>query len=597
MKREQIRRILVRVPNWIGDAVMCEPALSALHRLYPEVPITVLAKPLIAELLDGHPAVHATVVYDSGGRHAGLTGKWHLARRLRRDRFDLAILFQNAFEAALITWMAGIRRRWGYATDGRALLLSHPVRVPDRAASGHQVRYYLEMLGRLGAEKEPGSPRLYLKEFEEQQVGDRLAAVGIEAQDFVLGLNPGSVYGGAKRWLPERFAETADRVMEQVGRDRGWVVIVGGKGEESLGRDIAAKMKSRTLVWSGQTSIRELMGVARRCQLFLTNDTGPMHIASAFGVPTLAVFGSTDWRTTSPFGAHAELVRHPVDCAPCLLRECPIDHRCMTGVTVDMVTGAGLTLMERTSRSIGKDIGHASATMREKEKAPRPLILERPPHQASPRQTARVAAPGALKGVTVFLDRDGTVNHEVSYIRDPQELKLISGAAESIARLNRAGARVVLVTNQSGIGRGMFSPQVLEATHAKLKELLAQANGHLDAIYFCPHHPDDGCLCRKPGTLMVERATRDLGIDLAHSFVIGDQSRDIELGHRVGMKAVLVKTGPTSAEALVQLQEKGLPPHYVADSIVEAVAWIESERATGRPQSQAVQTTFDWRTP
>lgn len=578
MKREQIRRILVRVPNWIGDAVMCEPALSAVHGLFPDALITVVAKPSIAELLDGHPVVHATVVYDAGGRHAGLSGKWHLARRLRRDRFDLAILFQNAFEAAWITWMAGIRRRWGYATDGRSVLLTHPIRVPDRPKSLHQVRYYMELLRRLGAEGEPDPPRLYLKDFEEQQVADRLAAAGIDGRDFVLGLNPGSVYGGAKRWLPERFAESADRFIEEVGRERGWVVIVGGKGEEALGREVAAKMKSRTLVWSGQTTIRELMGVTRRCQLFLTNDTGPMHIASAFGVPTLAVFGSTDWRTTAPFGETYEMVRQPVDCAPCLLRECPIDHRCMTGVTVEMATAAGLRLISRNAvLKAMNDVANSEKTA---------ISIQR---------SALKGQRLPLKGVTVFLDRDGTVNHEVSYIRDPQELKLIPGAAESIARLNRAGARVVLITNQSGVGRGLVTYEVLDATHGRLRDLLAQAGGRLDAIYFCPHHPDDGCLCRKPGTLMIERATRDLSIDLTQAFVIGDQTRDIELGYRVGLKAVLVKTGPTSAEALVQLQEKGLPPHYVAESIVDAVSWVETEGRKGRVPPPSVQTTFDWR--
>jgi heptosyltransferase-2 len=578
VKKEQIRRILVRVPNWIGDAVMCEPALSALHRIFPDAPMTVLARPTIAELLDGHPAVHATVVYDYDNRHAGLSGKWHLARRLRRDRFDLAVLFQNAFEAALITWMAGIRRRWGYATDGRSVLLSHPIPVPGRAESVHQVRYYMEMLRRLGAEGEPERPRLYLKDFEERQVADRLSSAGIDGRDFVLGLNPGSVYGGAKRWLSERFAETADRLMDEVGRERGWVVIVGAKGEETLGRDIAARMKSRTLVWSGQTTVRELMGVVRRCHLFLTNDTGPMHIASAFGVPTVAVFGSTDWRTTAPFGSNYETVRHPVDCAPCLLRECPIDHRCMTGVTVEMVAAAGLKLMTRNAELRAMNV---------KADSGKPDI--------SIQRSAFSVQRSPLKGVTVFLDRDGTLNHEISYIRDPQELNLIPGAAESVARLNRAGARVVLITNQSGIGRGMFSPEVLEATHNRLKELLATEGGRLDAIYFCPHHPDDGCLCRKPGTLMIERATRDLSIDLKKAYVIGDQIRDIELGYRVGMKTVLVKTGPTSAEALVQLQEKGLPPHYVADSIVDAVSWIEADDSKGRALSPALQTTFDWR--
>lgn len=579
MNRDQIRRILVRAPNWIGDAVMCEPALSALHRAFPETPLTLLARPTIAELLDGHPAVQATVVYDHRGRHAGLSGKWHLARRLRRDRFDLAVLFQNAFEGALMTWMAGIRRRFGYATDGRSILLTHPVPVPDRTRPVHQTRYYHDMLRRLGVEGDPAPPRLYLKDYEDRRMTDRLSAAGIDGRDFVLGLNPGSVYGGAKRWWPERFADSADRLIHEVGRDRAWVIIVGARGEEAMGQEIAARMKARSLVWSGQTTIRELMGVTRRCNLFLTNDTGPMHIASAFGVPTVAVFGPTDWRATAPAGPGYELIRYPVDCAPCLLRECPIDHRCMSGVTVEMVSTASLKLMIRPSDA-------ALPTV--KDSAREPASTARSSWSAGRRLP--------LKGVTVFLDRDGTLNHESGYVTNPLDLTLLPGAADTVARLNRTGARVILMTNQSGIGRGMLTPEVLEATHGRLKDLLAQAGGWLDAIYFCPHHPDDGCLCRKPGTLMVERATRDLGIELSRAYIVGDQSRDIELGHRVGVKAVLVKTGPTSAQALVQLQERGRPPQHVAESIVGAVSWIEQDAAGGGHEAVSAQTTFDWRT-
>ena len=281
VRKASIKRLLVRGPNWIGDAVMSEPAMAALQELFPTTEITLLVKPTIAELLRGHPALHQVLVYEDPGRHAGITGKWTLAGALRRLQFDLAILFQNAFEAALLTFLAGIPRRYGYATDGRSFLLSDPITVPERTKTGHQVQYYMDLLRPLGSEGPAESPRLFLSSEEEQATDRRLAESGITESDLLLGLNPGSTYGGAKRWLPERFAETADRLIREQGAHSGRrvrVVIVGARGEEALGRAVADRMQIKPIQLSGRTTIRELMAVIKRCALFLTNDTGPMHI-------------------------------------------------------------------------------------------------------------------------------------------------------------------------------------------------------------------------------------------------------------------------------------------------------------------------------
>ena len=217
MPNESVKRIVMRGPNWIGDAVMCEPAVAAVGRLFPQAELTLLVKPAVAELLAGHPALAHILVYDDCGQHAGLTGKWRLANELRRGRFDLAILFQNAFEAALLAFLAGIPRRYGYATDGRRLLLSEPVPRPGRDAIAHQVQYYLGMLRSLGCEEGAAPPRLVLFHEEESAMAKRLAESGVSGAELLIGLNPGSTYGGAKRWLPERFAETADRLAGQFG--------------------------------------------------------------------------------------------------------------------------------------------------------------------------------------------------------------------------------------------------------------------------------------------------------------------------------------------------------------------------------------------
>ncbi|MBH0181272.1 MAG: lipopolysaccharide heptosyltransferase II [Nitrospira sp.] len=544
MRRKSIQRLVVRAPNWIGDAVMCEPALRGLRSLFPEAELTVLAKSVVAELFIGYPGVDRVLVYDSKGIHAGLAGKWTLAGTLRRHQFDLAVLFQNAFEAAFITWLAGIARRYGYATDGRVFFLTDPVAVPDRATRIHQVGYYWNLLKPLGLAGEPSAPALAISADEERTMESTLAAAGIGPADVVIGVNPGSTYGSAKRWLPERFAEAARRLIDRVRKDEGKeaaVMILGAKGEESLGNTIATFVEAKSVVLSGTTTIRELMAATKRCRLLLTNDTGPMHIAAAFGVPVVAVFGPTDWRTTSPYGQEQSIVREPVDCAPCFLRECPIDHRCMTRVPSDRVYEAAVQQLDRQgARGKGQGVGGE------------PLASG-----LSPR------APLA-----------GVLNPDPGYIRSSDQFELFPGVAQALSRLKQAGARLIVVTNQSGVARGFFSAGDLDGIHAKLRYLLGEAGVSLDAVYVCPHHPDDGCDCRKPNRGLIDRAVGEQRIDLSRSYLIGDHPRDIDLAKRVGSRSILVTTGATLPEQVEGLNASGTVPDRVAFSLTEAVDWL-----------------------
>ena len=546
MGRESPRNILIRAPNWIGDAVMSEPALRGLRSLFPQAELTLLARASVAELFANDPTVTHRLVYDDKGAHAGLTGKWSLAATLRRHQFEMAVLLQNAFEAAFITWLAGIPRRYGYVTDGRALLLTDPVAVPNQRSLGHQVEYYWNLLKPLGLVGQPPGPRLLVSLEEDRVVTTRLSTAGITPRDLIIGINPGSTYGEAKRWLPERFAEVVRRLATQLQSDAGKqvaVVILGAKGEESLGNSIAALLDTRSVVLSGATTIRELMAVVKRCRVLLTNDTGPMHIAAACSVPVVAVFGPTDWRTTAPYGQERSIVRTSVDCAPCLLRECPIDHRCMTRVSIEQVYDAAWQQVQGTGR---RDQGARLSQM-------------------------------PLEGVTVFLDRDGTLNPDPGYIRSPDQFELFPGVADALARLKQAGAQLILVTNQSGIARGLLSTCDLEAVHMKLKDLLHAAGASLDAVYVCPHHPDDRCSCRKPNQGMIDQARRDQPIDLTRSYLIGDHVRDIELAKRVGLRGILVTTGSLSPQDAEALKQSETAPHCVADSMVQAAEWLMSD--------------------
>jgi len=559
VRNETAKNILVRGPNWLGDAVMCEPALRGLRLIAPDAVISLLVKPAVAELFTGHPAIDHLILYEDKGRHAGILGKWALTGELKKRNFDFALLFQNAFEAALLVFLAGVPRRYGYATDARSLLLSEPVALPDRRVPVHQVQYYWNLLRPMGLTGEPSTPELCVAQDEDRAMAARLEQMGIVEDDMVIGLNPGSTYGGAKRWLSERFAEVTNRLCRTLTasqRKRASAIVFGAKGEESLGREIAGQLSIPSAVLSGSTSIRELMAAVKRCAVLLTNDTGPMHIASAVRVPVVAVFGPTDWRTTSPFGAKHVIVRQPVDCAPCLLRECPIDHRCMTWVSADQVYEAAVKLLS------GQETSGEGQAARASGPATSPLHL------------------ALLDGVTVFLDRDGTLNHDPGFIKSAAEMKLLPGVAAALARLKTAGAKLVVVTNQSGVGRGLITLKDLESVHTRLQGLLEQEGAVLDAIYFCPHRPDDGCLCRKPGRGMVDRAVAELQLDLRRSYLVGDRVRDLELARAVGAKPVLVMTGVVDAGVLDRLRTERALPDKVASSMEEAVDWIFTDAMT-----------------
>lgn len=343
--------ILVRVPNWIGDAVMCLPALMDIRECFVKANITLLARPTIAEMLREQCGINDVLVFENQTNHRGVFGLLKLSHIIRKRAFDMAVLFQNAFEAAVLTSISNIPNRIGYATDGRGWLLSQSVQRPSKR-SFHQTQYYQQLVEAVTEQpSKDRTPKLVVSEKERKACESTFPEVFVPSDMLLIGINPGSIYGSAKRWLPERFAELGDRIVARMFKDHPEYssvrcLLMGGKGEEDLGREIADRMGSQPIVLSGKTSIRELMCILRRCALLVTNDTGPMHMAQALGVPVVAIFGSTDPESTCPSGGEQVLVCKKVRCAPCLLRACPIDHRCMTGVSTDQVMSAVMKQIE-----------------------------------------------------------------------------------------------------------------------------------------------------------------------------------------------------------------------------------------------------------
>ncbi len=321
------KNILIRATNWVGDAVMSLPALRVIRERFPHAHIAVLAKPWVADLYRRETFADEVIPYDRS--------RWEIAGALRKRKFDCAILLQNAFDAALIAWLARIPVRIGYSRDARRLLLTRAVKVPLRGEiPRHERFYYLELLRRSGIiDSLPESEAIHLE------------AGGRKEVRRMIGVSPGAAYGTAKQWLPERFAEAAAKIAIERGAQ---IALFGSAAERELCVRIADQLKKHTVTnYAGKTSLGEFIDLASQCEIFLTNDSGAMHIASALGVPTIAIFGATDDIGTGPTGPLARVIRESVECSPCLLRECPIDHRCMTRVSADRVAEEALKLIRR----------------------------------------------------------------------------------------------------------------------------------------------------------------------------------------------------------------------------------------------------------
>lgn len=340
-------KILVRATNWVGDAIMALPALRAVRAKWPEAELSVLARPYVADLYRGQQVADGLIPYDPRGEHRGWRGRESLARELRAARFDLAILFQNAFDAAWLAWRAGIPHRVGYARDGRSLLLSQAIPVPRPGEiPTHEQYYYLELLRRAGWMDTPRGEQLIslaVSDSQRRRAEALLREAGVRPQAPRVAIGAGASYGSAKCWPPARFADLANRLAAKFDCD---VILFGTSAEESVAEAMIAGMSRAPINLTGKTSIADLPGLLSRCHLFVGNDSGAMHVAAAVGLPVVAVFGPTDPRGTAPVTPRCTLVQEKPYCSPCFLRRCPTDHRCMTAIRPEAVADAAGTWLE-----------------------------------------------------------------------------------------------------------------------------------------------------------------------------------------------------------------------------------------------------------
>jgi heptosyltransferase-2 len=327
---EVVRRILVRSPNWVGDAVMSLPVLAGLRRLFPLAKITVLAVPRVAPLFVAQPGVTSIILYPADH------GKWQVLWELRR-RFDVALALPNSMESALGLWLVGVPARVGYTTDARRLFLKEAVSNHQELAGLHTVFYFLGLLKALGGVATFTPPTLYLETEEEIMGAQILAEADLPGRGPWVGLSPGAAYGPAKRWDPARFAALGQQLHRESGAR---LVLLGGDDERPVAELVKEQLQVPVADLVGRTNLRQALGVLSQLNLLITNDSGLMHAAAALSVPLLALFGSTDPGATGPFTSRATVIRHPQPCSPCFKRTCETGYACLDAISVDEVAAA-----------------------------------------------------------------------------------------------------------------------------------------------------------------------------------------------------------------------------------------------------------------
>jgi len=331
------KKIIVRMPNWIGDLVMATPVLTDLRRKFPNAEITAMCKKPICELLEKDPEIDEIFCFTKPQNRffEKRIEKRNIISKLRSGSYDLGILLTNSFSSAWWFWQGQVKNRLGYDGNFRNFLLDYPIEK-SKETDEHQVEFYKRLLLPVGIKLSDTKPNLILTDEELNESKEILKQQGYNFDKPLIGVNPTAQYGSAKCWPKEKYRKVIKDLVES--RDC-FVVCFGDEQSFEAVKEIVSFMPENVINLAGVTSLRELACLIKQCSVFLTNDSGPMHIADALGIPVVAIFGSTSSQKTGPYSG-GTIISANVECAPCYLRKCPIDFRCMRKITEEQVLKA-----------------------------------------------------------------------------------------------------------------------------------------------------------------------------------------------------------------------------------------------------------------
>lgn len=328
-------QIIIRMPNWLGDAVMGTPVIQDLKTFWPQAKLHVLCHEAIHNLLQHNPYVDDFIVFSRAKKHS-IKEKRRIFSLMRAKSFDAGVLLTRSFSSAWWFFRAGVKNRIGFQDHFRSFLLTKALPVPKNEETEHQVITYKRLLEPFGITKSDTHPELFVQEDELAKAKELLLEYGITPKHTLIGMNPGAAFGSAKCWLPERFiALTKELEKDPLVR----VVYFGDPAGKSLVDAICQECSVNTVNLAAKTNLRMLIALISLSKVFISNDSGPMHVAAALKRPLVAIFGSTNEVKTGPYGPATVIHRHTA-CSPCYLRRCPIDFRCMKSISVDDVLHA-----------------------------------------------------------------------------------------------------------------------------------------------------------------------------------------------------------------------------------------------------------------
>lgn len=346
----RIQKILIRVNNWIGDIVMISPAMRCIRNHFTKAKISILAKTRVVDSLRGNPFYDELIEYENLAKHRGLMGRWRIIQSLRERKFDLAILFQKAFEAALFSYFSAIATRVGYDTDKRGFLLTHRIHETEEVRKKHHVEYFLDIARILGCEIHDKSLYFHVGEEDRMTAHKIINRLNLKPEKRIVVIHPGTSKP-ERGWHTERFSSLANKIIKEFDAQ---IVLTGSEQDLLISKQIIAGMKQEAIDLTGQLSIKEMGAFLERCTLFIGNDSGPMHIAGAVGTPIVALFGPGIPEKTAPYvdPAQYEVITKKYRCAPCrqkFFKECQPSTsgkpHCIEDISVEDVLGAVFKLM------------------------------------------------------------------------------------------------------------------------------------------------------------------------------------------------------------------------------------------------------------
>jgi len=531
MQDKKYRILVIRLSS-LGDIILTTPVLDVLKENYRNSEISFLTKQRYQGLFESDPRVDSVIYFEPEGKDKGISGLLRLIKNLNHQKVDLIVDLHSNLRSSLIRLLVKAKKKVHYRKKLiPRLLMVHLKRWKVKPIS--TIGNYLKSLGEIAIKAWSRVPRLYSKNENKIWVENFFIENGLAKEEILIGIAPGTRWE-TKRWDLDKFSSVAKSLSRDLPAK---ILLVGNKEDQQLIGEIEDHVGKEKIIQAVDLHLDRLIALVERCDLFISNDSGPMHLASALGVPTIGIFGPTSpGLGFSPSGLEDKVFWAGVECSPCSLhgeKDCVKESRyCMDNIKPEKVI----------------------------EEAKRILSANK----------------------VIFLDRDGTITEEKDFISKVEEIKFLPGSKEALKILQGLGYKLVIVSNQSGIARGIMTVEQVEKVNSFILKELAKEGIKIEGIYYYPHHPDENCDCRKPRTGLIKRALQDHHLKLKGAWVIGDKLSDVLLGKNIRGKSILVLTGygqetkqKIESDSEVYDWQK---PDYIAKDLFEAASFIESER-------------------